>query len=307
MDLELKHLGQTLAIGGLAIGAFLALLRIHKKEWAIRPFSTSTEKLQLQDAAVYLALVFAAGIVIEDLSNERVSFRERGPFLAYPVNLLLKRNSDLRLEALFHVESLLEDRAELDPHPLFWKTRRIRAGEGVDPFLARLRELVPLPTPPSARGGGKAGAWASPDLPDGPAPIVLEGTREVRILREAVSDLFYAAKNRVYRDPNYFAELSGIAQRTDFVRSLACLTMVLGFAYLLYLLVYLMGMAIAWVRRRECPGWGRAGRLSASIAVLAVGCFLCRLAYFSESSAFNQRVFGYYVSILDDVVPGEGK
>ena len=211
-DLELKHLGQTLAIGGFAIYALVHLLRACGIQWILNficlpdqeASSTISDKkiheekaykesttaqpdkevtstkpeekrapfFKLETTAIYLALLLASGIIVEDLSKNIVASRddelpadanwwERGfrDFNARINDLILDKDSELRLRSLFSISSSSEEGKNalvLRPREIFWEmvelTRRFDKTVGTHRARAVLimletKEHVPIKIP----------------------------------------------------------------------------------------------------------------------------------------------------------------
>lgn len=212
MDLELKRLGQTLAIGGFAIYALVHLLRACGIQWilnficlpdqeadstisdkkdhdsqaknesaAASPGKEGTSRkievkkasfFKLETTAIYLALLLASGIIVEDLSKNIVTGRddelpadanwwERGfrDFNAKINDMILDKDSELRLRSLFSISSTSEegkDAMVLRPREIFWEmaelTRRFDKTVGTHRAMAVLvmletKEHVPIKVP----------------------------------------------------------------------------------------------------------------------------------------------------------------
>jgi len=76
MDLELKHIGQTLAVGGFFIFSLFQLIRIFHPSW-VSGITSLASGQKLYESAMILAIVFAAGILVEDVSKNVVSERTK--------------------------------------------------------------------------------------------------------------------------------------------------------------------------------------------------------------------------------------
>ncbi|MDI1311785.1 hypothetical protein [Prosthecobacter sp.] len=155
MDFELKHLGQTLAIGGFAIYAILYLLRICRERWVPQFFCTQDDENsrpkglnkrsnnKFETTAIYLSMVLAAGIVVEDISKNIVSWRDDpltsvlkdkiGKNIKEWLNdWVLDKDSELRFRSLFSVSNdpvdplqradiIKRDFLRFRPRGIFWE------------------------------------------------------------------------------------------------------------------------------------------------------------------------------------------
>lgn len=113
----------------------------------------------------------------------------------------------------------------------------------------------------------------------------------------ALNSLYFQAKNKVFQDPNYFRELSLIQARINFARSLALVAGVLLFLALIGVVAtvarYLNGVPALAPKNQRLA-------LRAVIALVFswVLCALTLSSFCREEDEFNERVFGYYNTIL---------
>jgi hypothetical protein len=275
MDLELKTLGQTLAVGGFAVYATLLLVRICRAEWVPRFFSSEDGKLQLQHTAVYLALVFAAGIILEDVSKNYAA--RRTTFLSSVFNEVLDSDNELRLRSLFKDVTLTDSKIELTPRPILRELQHLTPPhKAVEPHFKTINDFIsPLAAVPV------------------PLPLAIDTKKAVSDFRAAVDGVFYDAKNLVYRDDNYYKELNEISTRIDFTRSLTFLCLVFSFIYLLFTVFgFIPKMRTFFdIDRKERK------TLIVLTVLYGLGIWLSGTAYRSEQTHYNLRVYGYYISL----------
>ncbi len=115
MNLELKQIGQTLAIGGFTIYGLFQLIILIKPSWASR-FAFLTTGQKLHESAMILAIVFAAGILVEDVSKNAVSERS---IISKSANYILYTEKQLRLESLFDVSFYSNNYMLVKPQPIY--------------------------------------------------------------------------------------------------------------------------------------------------------------------------------------------
>ena len=130
----------------------------------------------------------------------------------------------------------------------------------------------------------------------------LSGVRDGVSLAGVVDSLYFHAKNTVYRESNYFQELSLIQARINFIRSFAMMSVVFFFVSLAGgLRILLVTFFVA-----SNPPPARSTVISSiAFPLLSVGLFFAAKAIFAaEETAFNERVFGYYSTMVaDDAYP----
>jgi len=275
MDIELKHLGQTLAIGGLAVYGVLFLVRVCRTDLVPKFFGATEDKFQLQQTAVYLALIFGAGILLEDVSKNFVA--ERPGWFVSPFQKLLGTDKDLRFSSLFSHQTYTNGVERLLPSALLCETLQ-----------------APPPHAAVAAHYNTVKRYVT-NLSDSPA-IDLPSAAELASLKDAINNIYYDAKNRVYRQDNYFSELSDMANRLHFTRAFAFLCYVFATIYAIF------GLWCFAPRLRSRLGVSRPEQNK--ILILAViyisGALVSRMAYRSEHVSYDLRVFGYSRSLLID-------
>lgn len=118
-------------------------------------------------------------------------------------------------------------------------------------------------------------------------------------LGAVANSLYYRAKNTVYRQENYFAELSLVQTRIDFSRSLAFVSMLFVMVGILETVFYPSTGSTANGAQR-LPQMKRVGGFCAvyvAIGGVGLSCFV------SEEREFNSRVFGYYSTMQEPDAP----
>lgn len=126
-------------------------------------------------------------------------------------------------------------------------------------------------------------------------------------LRGAVQQAYYEAKNWCYKQPTYFQELEGAQRRIDFCRTCTHLT-AWFLAGLAACVAWNLARLLLWNRwpawrqgRDACGAWRslalRAGCLTLGGVLLA---WISANGYRYAEINFNERVFGYYASMLAD-------
>lgn len=284
MDLELKPLGQVLVIGAFAVYAILYLTRICHVTWMPRFFDQKQAKNHVSDTAVYLAVAFAVGVVLNDVSKSIVAQRNaEGPhaeaeeaFLARVINhCVLDTEKELRFRSLFKVKH----------HEIYAKSICL--------------ELLNLPQPDDTIRPYLETIKASIDS-SGRSKIDLTDKDAAEALRAAVNTIYYNAKNRIYREQTYFGELSAISDKLDFTRSLTlvCLSFALlyfVFGGLAYIRPVVDFLKIDVKRRWTIIGLG---------VLYALFVWVAAFAYRTEAINYDLRVFGYYISLATEPSSG---
>lgn len=269
MDLELKHLGQTIAIGGLTIYSVIFLAKMFFPKHSFFTYN-SQDKLQLLVTAVYLALVFAVGIVIEDFSKNFSSGRDS--FLTQSFNQILSSDKELRVRTLFQVSEFSQSKIILQQSQLSTEYLIIKATGRIAPYNESLKNSV-----------GETG-------------ITIEGTENVENFLSNVNGIYYSSKNSVYVTENYFKELSEIQNRIDFTRSLTLLCLVLFTAYSAIAAVFLLPPIQRILKKFIGFNTANSYKILGLGILFFVGTYLSLTAYRSESTNYNLRVYGYYIS-----------
>lgn len=275
MDLELKNLGMTLAIGGFAVYGILFIIKICRAKWVPRFFSVEEGKLQIQHAAVYLALVLATGIILEDVSKNYAARRTN--FLSTVCNFFVDSDNELRLLSLFKDVELSDTKVKLTPKPIFRELQLVKPKHlVVEQHLAVINSHIPPGAGISAHS----------------TPCTIDSKQNVEAFRGALDGLFYDAKTLVYRNDNYNKELTDISMRLDFSRALTILCLIFAFLYLLFS-VFGFVPGLKDFLDIDC---NERSKLITLTALYAIGICFAGAAYRIEQNNYNLRVFGYYIS-----------
>jgi hypothetical protein len=280
MDLELKHLGQTLAVGGFAIFGFFHMISLCKRRWVPAfPFSSEGAH-KLHESAMILALIFATGILLEDVSKNIVA--ERWP-ISPLFNYILDTDRELRLRSLFEVNSQSAQHIDIKPNGIYDELSETRHDDTIFQYYWTKVQSA-IKSDPKVNKGRRSEIESYTRI---------NGDGQVRDFQAWVNGIFYAAKNHVYGKDTYYGELDDIEKRIDFTRSLTAVCMLYSFMYFLLLALSFIKPLAAFL------GVNKAERKIALLICLtyAAGTLLSRSAYQTEQSSYNRRVFGYYNSL----------
>lgn len=275
MDLELTHIGQTLALGGFVIYSIIWLRKLYGRSGLRSLFHFSREELPLLEMAVAIAIVFATGIIIEDISKDLTS--GRNSYIGNSLNCVLDSDKELRVKSLFVTDRLSANFADISENSL--STSVLRLGSPPDTIKPHIEDLKVLLKGPKT-------------TIDGREYVAVNGEEQVRKLQDSVNQVYYHAKNSVYQNPTYFNDLNEIATKIDFTRSL--LFMCLSFA-----VVYFVAGGISfipYISKRYHFTSSRRGSLFKTGVLFIIGIIFSGMAYRLESNTYNLHVFGYYIS-----------
>jgi hypothetical protein len=106
-------------------------------------------------------------------------------------------------------------------------------------------------------------------------------------IEHLVANLFYEAKNIVYKEDTYFEELSEIERRIKFLR---------GFALACFLLF--IALAVACVFRIITSKEKLFAVTVPAAIILVVMFFIARYTYTRQEEGYTKRIFGYFL-VLD--------
>jgi len=290
MHLDVADFGATLAIGAFLIVLVEFVLLAFYKNTLWLPFKdalgpvidraggaeSKSESLTMSfgAAAMLLALTFVLGMLIENVSHH---FADTSLWLQdFKV---LPREETLKTAALFGDS----------------KSARFA------PLALDLADHHLI-----SRYGGNDGKAVE--------DAVIVGTREDHTIENKLpnvaTQLYYAAKNAVYRDPSYYNELSRIKMRIDFSRSFACIGTVI------IPTILILGTIAASVSQQRIqrtfqwclgvdpqivlvPRRVTLRRMVALTALVILLCWLGRLAFEKEATEYYLRVYGYFASLHD--------
>jgi hypothetical protein len=302
MDFELKHLGQTLALGGFTIYFLLLLWKVILTLWdkpdesapkrgshnAPHPREKGEDKINwnMPEAAVFLALALAIGILLEDVAKAGAA--TRSDFLGGYFASVITNDGDLR------IRSLLEDirvrtapalAVTAKPKPIFTELQNTAPPQPpVGHYFDELRQIHAIPS------GDDKGLIILKYSNDEPAQFLA-----------SVQGAYYTAHNLVYRNANYYTEFTEISDRLEFTRALALLLHVLDAVYI-PASVYILACALCcmpWRNHRPRRIFWQGFKILGFALFFAVGMRLSEFAYEDESILYNLRIFGYYISQLN--------
>lgn len=299
MEVGIKELGITLIVGAFTILGFEAILHFFFNRGPIGFFQgriglldssqlanennvtpdrqsgegkPKDEKYQTITLAFFVALAFASGILVENLSYSFIYLPKAAQ------ERIFQREHDSR------VWTLVQDyREKPDLKQQWWIAKDLARNDA-------FRKVDPV-------NGEKVQAWlnqsnrCTPD--ENPCIPKME-------IKGAIEKLFYYAKNRVYADPNYYDELRKIQSRQEFARSLT----VISSTYLVFA-VLIGGFQLLWFgsttkrRRQHEDRWEELRRrVPRVVGILLIVCLFSQWTFDSESDEFNKRIFGYFSSML---------
>src|ERR1700752_409416 len=306
MDLELKNIGQTLAIGGFAVFGLFHLINLCKPSWKSKLTSLLTGDQKFPKAAMLLALIFAVGMLVEDISKNFMAERWRVAGILYTP---FDTDKQLLLKSLFEVKSSSGPYV-LQQKPLYKDLMEVEHDNKY--FLKHSADITKIIETGKIIDESKK--TVHPDCfkekPDCFEVDMHSVGDEKGHLRVAVAGMFYAAKNRVYAEENYFNELREIVARINFARSIIFICLLCSACYLLlWLICLLAGMKSRFLPKLNFkffrnlnsdiqPVRMNMGLIFFFFLAYLLGAVLAGIAYKSESRENNERVFGYYTSIV---------
>ncbi len=284
MNLDLGQLTQTFAIGALAVfGVFLLIPRQLRKlftqEKGARddkePILPWHKNLSVLYPVMYSALIFATGVLLEDLSKGITSERGIGGLSQLIPESILPRDRTLRLRSLYDNEDANErnsSQRKFRPKPLFFRIFNSQLFRHFcDKGNYTQDTLLPFVTKEYDSTGT---IICSPQL--------------MASLDSEIIALYYQAHNKVYLNQTYFDELTRLDSRLDFARSLTFLSYIL----VLFALAHLIWHVILRFNHK--------GSLTKPIILLVlyiVTGALGRVTFEAEQDHYNARIFGYFESL----------
>ncbi len=303
MEIDIKELASTLAIGAYILFGFEFILRA---AFSTGIFSRVFGRRFTNDAvrnAIIVALCFAAGMMAEDMAD--LVTKEPWTFGRSFGNFDM-----IREKSLFS----FDDVTDLNQVVFNAPCRPFRIdSNSLATQAARLGLFTMF--------GGVTGRDVERKILRGDAACVDARTRT------AAQQFYYHAKNIVFLRPQYYDELKKIDQRMTFSRSFA----LASFTFLLLVLVilafktamYALHLLLRELPRRVDPGASGSARISARARRRVLG--ICQTLFavrtrrgilllivlflvlawktgvflsISEERAFNRRAYGYFISTI---------
>lgn len=355
MSFDIKELTVILAIGFFFIG--MLELFIHQLFGrTVFPYQAAQGTFPpLGMIGLVLAIVLLLGMCIDSFSKRWVARTSTPPSWAIPAPAWLlpdlwqstyegERNQlKSRMEASKHgcgevanavrdtssgnpddpviTQVLLPPEKELRAHPLFNPFERgARNGAATDQLIDLLKAKI------FGRTGGIPGAKIQNIFDSLNSDEQADTATVTRALKDvpldtrlkACSIVYYIAKNRVYQQPQYYAELQSLQTRIDFARSMSlCFYALVWFMAALYavrITLAICGLVLAGAfghtarQRLFMPfhKWNHSTTIlnvAGSIALFTasiVGIALSRETFLSNEHAYNGRIYGYFESLESD-------
>jgi hypothetical protein len=234
-----------------------------------------------------LALVFAVGVLVEDVSKnytaERVDDSVIFNISSTIFNFVVDTDKELRLRSLFVVHDSSDNYIEFSPAPVYESLVAINHKDQI--FTMHITSLINIPSSPCISEKEKKTCKR------------VDGETEMKKQANAVNQIYYDAKNLVYHENTYFTELQEIEKRVNFARSLT-------FLCLIYSLLFSVVAILCWLPWKwEFISSVRKKRkfILLIFGIYVLGIFLARISFRSETINYNLRVFGYYISTTSSI------
>jgi hypothetical protein len=324
MDVEIKELSLTILVGVAFIASVVLSIRLtlnrtftiklphlFKIETENGSAPPKTEEILTFAHNVALVVVFLGiGIFLQDYSKSIVAQRSQPIAIAIsPIDIFVEltlpaTETTSRLEPFFSERQLVKNRVRSPQRELaaicdnYFRSRRpsldvdrtIPADMPISAFAHRMfPRLKDSTDKPSLRGLGKM-LVVTGNLEDKSGPIKCSDLM-------LIEDLYYRAKNIVFQNANYFAELQSIEGKLNFLRGM---TFVAAASWVFYSGLVLTAFA-KWIfvklgKWKTIRARGVNSRLPhiGWLLFLVVADYSFNNAYRTEELNFNNRVFGYF-------------
>jgi len=286
VDLAIKDLGQTLAVGVFAIFGLVSLFALSRRASKDEIFKFLNSEHKFYQTALALVVVFATGVLVEDVSKNFAAerFDDSAIFnvISTTFNYLIDTDKELRLRSLFTVHYSSAQEIELSETPIY--ANLMSVNDKNQHILKNKDILTAIPVSPCIRNGQRSSCKR------------IQGNAQIRDQANAANQLYYIAKNRVYKESTYFTELQEIEKRINFARSLTFLCLVYALLFGLLILINLLPGRWALMPTTRT----KRKLIGLVFCFYLVGMFLGRLSFRSETINYNLRVFGYYISLISD-------
>lgn len=285
MDIDLLELSRTSFVGAyLLIGLAFILYELFENE---RPELLQTQKwpdLPWYIALAGLILFYGCGVIIENVSDDFVG-----------------ENGLVKYEERIKVCALCEDCNVLNPL-IYMST--YKSNDLATDLAEWLDQSVPNSTslPDSMKRATLQ--YKYKDIRSFVTKIK-ESSDSYSDVKEDIRNMYYLAKNRVYKEATYFQEMTEIKARSDFSRS--CLLV----SFLLFVVTVLLSLHHgyqvrsggsfksyqAYLMSKSYLKSPKAWKVATFLVLLVVAYFLSFWAFYAEEIQFNRRAFGYFLAL----------
>jgi hypothetical protein len=273
MEFDLKEIGVTIFIGAYFLFGIEVLLYLFFSSNVFLTIEKETRFTSRSLIVLALTLSFAFGMLIQDVSDQ---FVDEDTWLHNIVALFADQSSDdeLKLRTLFK-----ENNSQINPFAF---------------EMARLGFIN--------KYGGEYGQGVQEAILTKKS---VQGIDQKQLM-DVAKQLYYYAKNRVYKEATYYDDLKEIQLRIDFARSFLAISF--------FLIPITLGMALVKIILMRTNGRAKLGTDNAEpnerkhwhtmllptaciIVCLIVSCLLGTFAYISEETQFDRRAYGYFYSL----------
>ena len=284
MSLGLEQVGQTLAVGAFSLYGVFLIARINpwtdRVVYFISVQVDKTNSPNVAKGAAYLALIIAIGVLVEGMSYNYTANREPqfGSALGVFYDYFLGDDKNFRLH------TLIRGARDFDGSMIVGESK------GLLVELVDRKALSKF----GGRYGSDAEALLAKSVENKNRNIIVKDGDSVRAVTEAIDALYYHAKNTIYKDANYYNELTRIETRITFTRSFTfvCVSM------LVVLLVSFFGgishYAVVRIRRQNFDRWDRVFMKVVLMVLFTILCFFGKWSQESERINYDLRIFGYF-------------
>lgn len=278
MDLDLKELSQSIAVGGFVVFACFYLVGVCRAAWAPKIPKLTGSKLQLHQAAAVAVFLYAVGSIVEQISETIASGRSPGA-VSDVFTWVLDSKRELRFRSMFEATET-KDGISIRSRNVYKTISQSFAEADDNQSVVRrinsVNEIIPPDDTPKFLSNS------------GVAPLT------ANTLQDRLDEFFFLAKNRVFQNDNYNHELRDMERRIMFIRSTTFVAIIAGFVYSLFFITSLIPIVArtAHVTKKEQV------RLLILILLDVLFVWFLSIAYESSSTEYNLRVFGYYRSLI---------
>ncbi len=289
MDFGIKELGITLMVGFFAMLGFEAILHYFFNRGIIGFFPGSRSGFDKPDhtmtLTVLILLAFSLGLLVEDVSYKYAD-SEEVPFRTVLAKILpdeVITGLDLPSEDNDLVMTLVKSLKEPHPIPL----ARDLGREGGLTIADQSHELYVE----------EVQEWIKQEKPCSPGEKHTQLCPSRAEVEASLKNLYYYAKNNVYKDENHYDEMKRIQARLEFSRSISLISFFYFIVSLVIGLFLILFYSLKGRKQRKRLLELRV-RVPAVLGILFCVYFFSVWAFARETDAFNRRALGYFSTIL---------
>ncbi len=322
MELELKQIGQTIAVGAYTLICLRAIILVFDDFWLFQHFrieykikeyfekifllKAKNESIKFIQVGAYTAIIYVFGLLLEDYSKEIFAEREEGCLVNFIQNQKcpLDFNKNLPSDKILRFNDFFK--VKWDEGKKFDTT----AIESINfSTLSEKYYRIGLFNSMSMKKITELDSMAIKKMFDNINLKPIDSTKSSKIdsLIILSNDIYYFTKNRVFEKDNYFNEIQVISLRNNFAGSFTFINFIFQwFVFWFFIIKILIEIIYRVCKRKKdenslkesFKGFKKCFKPAFLFVLFVIFVQIGSKNYIAETKAFHNRVYGYYWTMI---------